>query len=155
MVRSLPSCRMPQIARAGPTLRGVVRARMHVCLLNSVCCSPAWMKVIWEWCCSWHRRWQGGRPFDGSKRSAFIGPLLPHLCPPRLLSLSYLSAGSNRKSSPLAVCVRRQVRQGQFTQGRDYFIQLRQFLLRLSTFSLQRLDNFGYLDACHIICDLL
>src|SRR5467141_1196535 len=103
-------------------------------------CSAAWMNVTWEWCCSWHRRWRGGRPFDGSERLAFIGPLLPHLCPPRLLSLSYLSAGSSRKSSPLAVCVRRQVCEGQSTQGRDYFIQLRQFLPCLSTFSLQRLS---------------
>ena len=27
--------------------------------------SAAWMQVTWDWCCSWHRRWRGGRLFDG------------------------------------------------------------------------------------------
>jgi hypothetical protein len=28
------------------------------------------MKVIWDWCFSWHRRLRGGRPFDRSERLA-------------------------------------------------------------------------------------
>src|SRR3979490_1103885 len=139
-------CRSSRSARLVRTLYGAATVRMHACLPSSAACSAAWTKVTWERCCSSHRRWRGGRPFDEAERLAFIGSLLLYLCPPRLLSLSYLSAGSSRKSSPLAVCVRCQVCQSQFTQGRDYFIQLRQFLLRPSTFRLQRLDNFGYFD---------
>jgi hypothetical protein len=24
----------------------------------------AWKQVTWDWCCSWRRRWRGGRPFE-------------------------------------------------------------------------------------------
>src|SRR5882762_2123004 len=37
---------------------------MHGCLLSSADYSAAWIAVTWEWCCSWHRRWRGGRLFE-------------------------------------------------------------------------------------------
>src|SRR5882724_9433386 len=37
---------------------------MHACLLSSADYSAAWIAVPWEWCCSWHRRWRGGRLFE-------------------------------------------------------------------------------------------
>jgi hypothetical protein len=128
---------------------------MHARWRGSETCSAAPTKVTVDCFFSWLRRWLGQKPLDWSERLAFIGPLLPHLCPTRLLSLSYLSSRGSGKSSSLAICVRRQVRQRQFAQGRDYFIQRYQFLPYLSTFSLQRLDNFGHFDAWHLICDLL
>src|SRR3981189_2924204 len=37
---------------------------MHACLLRYADYSAAWIAVPWEWCCSWHRRWRGGRLFE-------------------------------------------------------------------------------------------
>src|SRR6266853_3763369 len=37
---------------------------MRACLPSSAGCSASWITVTWEWCCSWHRRWRGGRLFE-------------------------------------------------------------------------------------------
>ena len=95
--------RISQSTGPQPTPHEAARARMHACLLSSAACSAAWKKVTWERCCSWHRRWRGGRLFDGPEWLAFSGSLLPHLCPPRLLSLSYLPTCCSGHGVPLAV----------------------------------------------------
>ncbi len=40
------------------------KGRTHECLRSSAGCSAAWKKAIWEWCCSWRRKWRGGRLFE-------------------------------------------------------------------------------------------
>jgi len=50
--------------RLPTTSCGAARARTLACLPSSAGCSAAWKKVTWEWCCSWHRRWRGGRQFE-------------------------------------------------------------------------------------------
>ena len=66
MAKNLPSCRIFRSAGLPTTSCGAARARTHACLPSSVGCSVAWKPVTWEWCCSWHRRWRGGRQFEDS-----------------------------------------------------------------------------------------
>src|ERR1700693_4862192 len=63
---------------------------------------------------------------------------LPHLRPPRLLSLSYFLAGGSGHSV-FAVLARRRV-SIQFAQDRNSFVQLREFFLCLCSLTLQHLD---------------
>jgi hypothetical protein len=64
MAKSLPRCRTSRSARPPTILHGAAKAKTHGCRRSSAASSAAWNKEIWEWCCSWHRRWRGGRPFE-------------------------------------------------------------------------------------------
>src|SRR6266849_5789826 len=105
--KSLPNRRIFRSASLSVTLGGAVQGRMLECCRNSADFWAEQKEPTGGCCFSWRRRWRGGRQFNGSERLAFIGSLLLHLCPPRLLSLTYLSSGGGRKGSPLAVLGRR------------------------------------------------
>ena len=62
--KNRPNCRTSRSGRLPTTSCGAARARTLACLPSSAGCSAAWKKVTWEWCCSWHRRWRGGRQFE-------------------------------------------------------------------------------------------
>src|ERR1019366_10269513 len=72
-------------------------------------------------------------------RSLLLARLLLHLCPPRLLSLSYLSTGGSGHSVFANMPIRRRSCSTQFTQHRNCFVQLHQFLLNLYSLTLQHL----------------
>src|ERR1019366_6485981 len=69
-------------------------------------------------------------------RSLLLACLLLHLCPPRLLSLSYLPTCGSGHSMPLAVLGRCRFCARKFAQHRNCFVQLHQFLLNLYSLTL-------------------
>src|ERR1019366_913454 len=74
----------------------------------------------------------GGFRYAGNlARSLLLACLLLQFCPPRLLSLPYLSSGGSGHRVPLAVWGRRRIGPIQFLQDRNRFVQLHEFLLCL------------------------